>query len=143
MPGRTDDERGDTGEYGEEYPRELFISALLTEEGDWISTTDVANSVDCPQNTAWTRLDKLKEEGLVKTKKFGNTRVWKLSDEGEIRVQEDDILDYIESEKPVSTSEIVEDLSIDRDELQSFLFDLEERGEIKSANISDEDVWTT
>jgi predicted ArsR family transcriptional regulator len=143
MPGRTDDERGDTGEYGEKYPRELFISALLTEEGDWISTTDVANRVDCPQNTAWTRLDKLKEEGLVKTKKFGNTRVWKLSEEGEIRVQEDDILDYIESEKPVSTSEIVEDLSIDRDELRSFLFDLEERGEIKSANISDEDVWTT
>jgi len=142
MAGRTDDERGDSGEYGEKYPRESFISAIRKED-DWISTTDIADKVGCRQNTAWHRLEKLKENGMLETKKYGNTRVWRLSDEGKTTIRKEGILDYIESEKPTSTSEMSGELDIDREELESLLFELEDEDKIKSSTIGDETVWTT
>lgn len=74
--GRERDE--ETGKYTTQYHREDFLDAL--DEGDFLSTDDVAKKVGCTQNLAYRRLKELEQEGVVKSKEIGRFLAWQKAD---------------------------------------------------------------
>jgi len=74
MPDR--DER--TGRYTGEYSTEDFLSAIR-DEGGMVGTGEVADQIGCAHDTAYKRLQKMEDDGLVSSRKVGNTLVWSVN----------------------------------------------------------------
>ena len=68
MPDRDDE----TGRYTGEYSTEDFYDAIFS-EGGLAGTGDIAEKVGCAHDTAYKRLQKMEEDGLVSSRKVGNT----------------------------------------------------------------------
>lgn len=77
--GRDRDRDESTGQYTDEYPRELFLDAIEDESG-MAATSDIAEQVGCIHDTAYKKLNRMEESGLVESQKFGNTLVWSVTD---------------------------------------------------------------
>jgi len=76
MPDRDED----TGRYTDEYPREDFFDAIK-DSGEAVGTREIADSVGCVHDTAYKRLRRLEEAGLVTSRKVGNTLLWMLAEQ--------------------------------------------------------------
>jgi len=77
-----DARNGTSGQFVEKYPREAFLRAIA--EADPVAGTgEVANVVGCEHDTAYKRLHRLLDEGVVGKRKVGNMLLWSLTDEGE------------------------------------------------------------
>lgn len=68
----------DTGQYTDEYPEEAFLDAI-TNSDQMLGTGEIADSVGCAHDTAYKRLQKLEEEGVIGSQKVGNTIVWSIA----------------------------------------------------------------
>ncbi|QLH83804.1 winged helix-turn-helix domain-containing protein [Halosimplex pelagicum] len=71
MPDRNEE----TGQYTGEYSVEDFLDAISVEDG-MAGTGDIAERVGCAHDTAYKRLQSMEEEGLVSSRKVGNTLLW-------------------------------------------------------------------
>jgi Mn-dependent DtxR family transcriptional regulator len=71
MPDRDDE----TGRYTGEYSTEDFFEAIRS-EGGMAGTGDIAKKVGCAHDTAYKRLQRMEEDGLVSSRKVGNTLLW-------------------------------------------------------------------
>lgn len=78
MPNDERDE--ETGEFREKYPEEAFIEAIKG-KGGAAGTQEVADAVDCPYDTAYSKLRILEETGYVSSRKVANARLWRVADE--------------------------------------------------------------
>ena len=76
MPDRDDE----TGQYTDEYTVEDFESAINA-EGGMAGTGEIAERVGCAHDTAYKRLKKLENDGIVSSEKVGNTLLWRLNDQ--------------------------------------------------------------
>ena len=75
MPDR--DEK--SGRYTGQYTSKDFLDAINA-EGGMAGTGDIADLVGCAHDTAYKRLQKMEEEGLVSSRKVGNTLLWRSSE---------------------------------------------------------------
>lgn len=75
MPNDTRNEN--TGRYIAKYADENIIEAI-EELGGSAGTQEVAEMVECPYNTAYTKLRKLEESGQVRSRKVANARLWQV-----------------------------------------------------------------
>lgn len=73
VPRRRDDE---TGEYEVVYSDETILELL---RGTRLSTSEVAEELDCHRTTAHERLVELENEGEVISTKVGNTFIWEIA----------------------------------------------------------------
>ena len=73
MPGK--DREEDSGRYTTSYPDSDFIDAIQTLDG-MAGTSEIAENVGCTRRTAYTRLQSLESEGMVSSRKVGNSLVW-------------------------------------------------------------------
>jgi len=73
MPRRRDEE---TGQYREVYSDEIILDLL---RGTRLSTSEVADELDCHRTTAHDRLVELREGGKVVSMRAGNTRIWEVA----------------------------------------------------------------
>lgn len=64
----------ETGRFGQKFADEEFINAV--ENGDLLSTSDVAEAVGCKYRTAYGRLGGLEDAGQISSRKVGNSLVW-------------------------------------------------------------------
>jgi len=71
MPDRDED----SGRYTGQYTTKDFLDAIKA-EGGMAGTGDIADRVGCAHDTAYKRLQKLEDEGLVSSRKVGNTLLW-------------------------------------------------------------------
>lgn len=76
-PRRRDD---NSGEYTEVYSESEIIATL---SGTRLSTTELAEELDCHRTTAHDRLRELEAEGVVISKEVGNTLLWEITAEQE------------------------------------------------------------
>jgi predicted ArsR family transcriptional regulator len=72
VPRRRNDK---SGRYQEVYSDEELLSLL---EGTRLSTSEVAERLDCHRTTAHNRLTELRNEGEVASKQVGNTLLWEI-----------------------------------------------------------------
>lgn len=63
----------DTGKYEQVYTDSEIAAAL---EGTRLSTSEVADALDCHRTTAHERLTELEERGLVESSAAGRTFIW-------------------------------------------------------------------
>lgn len=75
MPRQRDSE---TGRYKEVYTDEKLLDLL---EGTRLGTSEVAEQLGCHRTTAHDKLIHLEQEGLVESKKVGNSLIWELVNE--------------------------------------------------------------
>ena len=73
VPGKDRDE--ESGKYTTSYSNSDFIESIQ-ELNDMAGTSDIAEEIGCTRRTAYTRLKSLEEEGLVESRKVGNSLVW-------------------------------------------------------------------
>ena len=71
MPGRDEE----TGRYTGQYSTEDFLDAINA-EGGMAGTGEIADYVGCAHDTAYKRLQEIEAEGLVSSRKVGNTLLW-------------------------------------------------------------------
>jgi len=71
MPGRDEE----TGRYTGQYSTDDFLNAISA-EGGMAGTGEIADRVDCAHDTAYKRLQEMEEDGLVSSRKVGNTLLW-------------------------------------------------------------------
>lgn len=74
----TNDRDEESGKFREQYPTELFLTALA--EHDLATTAKVAEYVGCSYDLAYRRLNMLAEEGQVQKSEVGGSFVWSESD---------------------------------------------------------------
>ena len=74
MPGRDEE----TGRYTGQYPTDDFLNAI-DEEGGMAGTGEIADHVGCAHDTAYKRLQELEKEGMISSRKMGNTLLWERS----------------------------------------------------------------
>lgn len=72
MPRRRDAE---SGQYSEVYSHQEVIDVL---EDDRLGTSEVADELGCHRTTAHELLTEMESEGLVESKRVGNTLIWTL-----------------------------------------------------------------
>jgi Mn-dependent DtxR family transcriptional regulator len=72
MPDRDEE----TGRYTGEYSTVDFLDAISA-EGGLAGTGEIADRVECAHDTAYKRLQKMEEDGLISSQKMGNTLLWK------------------------------------------------------------------
>jgi len=65
----------ESGQYTGQYTTEDFLDAINA-EGGMAGTGDIADLVGCAHDTAYKRLQKMEEKGLVSSRKVGNTLLW-------------------------------------------------------------------
>lgn len=70
----------DTGKFTETYPREDFLAAI-EKEGGMAGTSDIAEQVGVIRETAYKKLQRMEEDGQVKSQKVGNSLVWLIANE--------------------------------------------------------------
>jgi predicted transcriptional regulator len=68
-----------SGQFTDEYPRELFLEAIEAESG-MAATGNIADRVGCAHDTAYKKLNRMEECGLVESQKYGNALVWSVPD---------------------------------------------------------------
>lgn len=68
----------DTGKLTPKYEDSAFLKAV--EEGEMVTTQEVADEVGCHLNSARKRLAKLEEDGEVVSKKLGGNYIWMLAE---------------------------------------------------------------
>ena len=73
VPRRRDEE---TGEYELSYTDETILQLL---RGTRLSTSEVAEELDCHRTTAHARLVELENKGDVISSKAGNTFIWEIT----------------------------------------------------------------
>ena len=71
MPGRDEE----TGQYTGQYSIEDFVNAISNANG-MAGTGEIADRVGCAHDTAYKRLRRMEEKGLVSSQKVGNTLLW-------------------------------------------------------------------
>ncbi|WP_244605259.1 winged helix-turn-helix domain-containing protein [Halorussus halobius] len=71
MPGRDEE----TGRYTGQYSTDDFLHAINA-GGGVAGTGEIADHVGCAHDTAYKRLQEMEEEGLVSSRKVGNTLLW-------------------------------------------------------------------
>jgi Mn-dependent DtxR family transcriptional regulator len=71
MPDRDED----SGRYTGEYSTEDFLNAISDKE-EMAGTGDIADYVGCAHDTAYKRLQQMEKDGLVSSRKVGNTLLW-------------------------------------------------------------------
>lgn len=76
MPDRDEE----TGKYTGKYSIKDFLDAIR-DEGGMAGTGDVADQVGCAHDTAYKRLQNMEEQGLVSSRKVGNTLLWSITRE--------------------------------------------------------------
>ena len=77
-----DRDRDDSsGQFTDEYPRELFLQTIDS-EGGMAATGDVADRIGCAHDTAYKKLNQLENGEFVEGQKFGNSLVWSVTDKG-------------------------------------------------------------
>lgn len=69
----------ESGRYTGQYTTEDFLDAINA-EGGMAGTGDIADLVGCAHDTAYKRLQKMEDEGLVSSRKVGNTLLWTSSE---------------------------------------------------------------
>ena len=74
MPGRDEE----TGRYTGQYPTDDFLNAINV-EGGIAGTGEIAEQVGCAHDTAYKRLQAIEKEGLVSSRKVGNTLLWEVT----------------------------------------------------------------
>jgi predicted transcriptional regulator of viral defense system len=77
----SDRERGESGEFAETVTRARVLDVFGSVEGPVITSTDVAEALDCSDETARRKLTRLHEAGVVDRRKTGRTLVWWVSDD--------------------------------------------------------------
>jgi Mn-dependent DtxR family transcriptional regulator len=78
MPGKDRDE--ESGKYTTTYTDSDFIEAIGNGDG-MAATSDVAESVGCSHQTAYERLQRLEEQGEIRSREVGNSLLWSTVDE--------------------------------------------------------------
>ena len=73
MPKRRD---RDTGQFEEVYDEKRICEVL---EDTRLSTSEVAEELDCHRTTAHRRLTELKDKGKLSSTYVGNTLIWELA----------------------------------------------------------------
>lgn len=68
----------DSGKYTEVYAKSDFVDLL---SGTRLSTSEVAEHLNCHRTTAYDKLRAYEEEGLLKSTSVGNTLLWELTEE--------------------------------------------------------------
>jgi DNA-binding GntR family transcriptional regulator len=68
----------DSGLYEEVYSKEDFLDIL---SGTRLSTSEVAEALDCHRTTAHEKLRSMEDDGLVVSMRAGNTFIWEIIDE--------------------------------------------------------------
>jgi len=73
------DKQGEDGKFEPTYDPEEFVRAV--EALDLPTTSDVADSVDCPHRTALHHLNQLENANRLTSRKAGNAKLWSLSED--------------------------------------------------------------
>ena len=68
----------ETGRYTGQYSTEDFLDAIST-DGGIAGTGDIAEQVGCAHDTAYKRLQRMEKQGLVSSRKVGNTLLWSVT----------------------------------------------------------------
>lgn len=80
------DERRDGGRFSETVTLDETIEVFDTVEGPVVTSSDVAEALDCSRETARRKLRALEEQGRVASRKTAGRVVWWLvDDEGSVR----------------------------------------------------------
>lgn len=74
-----DEHDKESGQFTPEVSDENFLDAVDSKGG--VTSSDVADAVGCKYRTAHKRLNDLKDEGKVTSRKVGNSFLWMLADE--------------------------------------------------------------
>ena len=69
----------ESGKFTQKYTDEVFIEGVATLGGD--GTQNIADEVDCDYDITYKRLRELEDDGVVTSRKIGNTRFWELPDD--------------------------------------------------------------
>lgn len=77
-PGMNDERDEESGKFQAKHSAEQFLSALHDLDGG--GTSDVADSVGCPDRTAYHWLDKLRDQGKVVSREVGGSLFWETRD---------------------------------------------------------------
>ena len=78
--GQSDErEHDDQGHFITEYSDDAILEALGEENVN--GTQDVADAIDSSYETAYKKLQSLRDDGLVKSHRVANAHVWVLADE--------------------------------------------------------------
>ncbi|WP_424017346.1 helix-turn-helix domain-containing protein [Halorientalis pallida] len=72
MPRKRDKE---TGLFEEVYSRDDILDTL---RGTRLSTSEVADALNCHRTTAHERLTELEEDGIITSSEAGNTLIWEV-----------------------------------------------------------------
>ena len=72
--------RNESGRFAPEVPNEEFFDAFR-ELGGSAGTQDIADEVGCIYDTAYKRLRRFEDEGIVTRRKVANANLWVLTDE--------------------------------------------------------------
>jgi len=76
------DERGDGGRYTEAVTLEETVKVFESVKGPVVTSSDVADRLDCSRETARRKLRTLEERGRVASRKTAGRVVWWLVDDG-------------------------------------------------------------
>ena len=72
----SDRRRADTGQYVETVTHEDVLGVFSHVEGPVITSSDVADTLDCSRETARRKLRELRERGRVGSRETGRTVIW-------------------------------------------------------------------
>lgn len=74
-------ERGESGQFVKTVTKDRILGVFERVRGPVVTSSDVADQLDCTTNAAREGLAELHEQGLVERRKTGRTVVWWLVDE--------------------------------------------------------------
>jgi predicted transcriptional regulator of viral defense system len=77
----SDRTRTETGQYAETVTLERVIDVFEQVEGPAITSSDIADALDCSTEAARQKLKRLHDQGRVRRRKTGRTVLWWLTDE--------------------------------------------------------------
>jgi hypothetical protein len=86
MPRRRDEA---SGKYTERYPLPVFVDALRDAEEGLAGTGEIAERVGCSKRLALLKLNRLVDEGRVRCRNVGRSKVWLVANEEPTSVTEE------------------------------------------------------
>jgi len=72
------DERDENSRFTASFSDDDLVSFLR--DRDDVTSVDVADAFDCTRQNAHYRLSKLRDQGVVSSRKIGNTNVWSVEE---------------------------------------------------------------
>jgi hypothetical protein len=93
-------ERSDTGEFVEAVSHSRVLDVFRSVSGPVVTSTDVAEHLDCSTETARRKLRELHRDGVVDHRKSGRTVVWWITDEYDTDPEPVDPDDPLFAERP-------------------------------------------